>query len=292
MTSLLLALSGAALYGVSDFLGGLASRRTSPWAVAMVSAFAAAVLVLLASFFVEGSPDATSLWWAALAGVGNGFGTSFLYRGLSSGRMGVVAPISAVGAAVVPVAAGLAGGERPGLVVWLGILMALPGIWFVSREPRVTEAPSRGGVGDGVLAGLGFGTLFAALGQIPESAGLLPLAFNQVVAGVVIVAVALALRVEWLPRERTALIGAVVRGPGRGRDRRLPDRHPAGRADHHRRAGLALPGVHDPARGLGAARAHPPGPGARPGPVRPRGGSRSRRLSIGGSRFCPGRRRV
>jgi uncharacterized membrane protein len=207
VTSLVLALSGAVLYGLSDFLGGLASRRTSPWAVAMVSAFAAAGLVLLAALFVDGSPGATSLWWATLAGVGNGFGTSFLYRGLSSGRMGVVAPISAVGAAVVPVAAGLAGGERPGLVVWLGILMALPGIWFVSREPHLADAPARGGVGDGVLAGLGFGTLFASLGQIPESAGLLPLAFNQVVAGVVIVAVALVLRVEWVPRERAALMG-------------------------------------------------------------------------------------
>jgi drug/metabolite transporter (DMT)-like permease len=205
--SVVLALAGAVLYGLSDFLGGLASRRTSPWAVAMVSAFAAAVLVLVASFFADGSPDASSLWWAALAGVGNGFGTSFLYRGLSTGRMGVVAPISAVGAAVVPVAAGLVGGERPGAVVWIGILMALPGIWFVSREPDVADSPVTGGVGDGVLAGLGFGTLFAALGQIPESAGLLPLAFNQVVAGMVIIAVALVLRVDWLPRERAALVG-------------------------------------------------------------------------------------
>ncbi len=205
--SVLLALSGAVLYGLSDFLGGLASRRTSPWAVAMVSAFAAAVLVLVASIFADGSPDATSLWWAVLAGVGNGFGTSFLYRGLSTGRMGVVAPISAVGAAVVPVAAGLIGGERPGAVVWVGILLALPGIWFVSREPDLADNPVRGGVGDGVLAGLGFGTLFAALGQIPESAGLLPLALNQVVAGVVIVAVALVLRTDWLPRERAALVG-------------------------------------------------------------------------------------
>ena len=121
-------------------------------------------------------------------GVGNGFGTAFLYRGLSSGRMGVVAPISAVGAAVVPVAAGLVGGERPGAVVWLGIAAAMPGIWLVSREPAGSESPVAGGVMDGVLAGLGFGTLFAALGQVPDSAGLLPLAFNQVVAGVVIIA--------------------------------------------------------------------------------------------------------
>lgn len=205
--SLILALLGAVLYGVSDFLGGLTSRRTSPWAVAMVAAFAGAALVLLASLVTDGSPDATSLSWAALAGVGNGFGTSFLYRGLSTGRMGVVAPISAVGAAVVPVAAGLVGGERPSAVVWAGILVALPGIWFVSREPDLAQRPARGGVGDGVLAGLGFGTLFASLGQIPDSAGLLPLAFNQVIAGLVIIAVALVLRVDWLPRERASLVG-------------------------------------------------------------------------------------
>jgi drug/metabolite transporter (DMT)-like permease len=205
--SLVLALSGAVFYGCSDFLGGLASRRTSPWAVAMVAAFSGAVLVLLASVFVDGSPDAASLGWGLVAGVGNGFGTAFLYRGLSSGRMGVVAPISAVGAAVVPVAAGLVGGERPGAVVWAGIAIALPGIWLVSREPGVIGAPAPGGVGDGVLAGLGFGSLFAALGQIPESAGLLPLAFNQVVAGVVIIAVASVLRVSWLPRERAASAG-------------------------------------------------------------------------------------
>jgi uncharacterized membrane protein len=205
--SLVLALSGAVFYGLSDFLGGLASRRTSPWAVALAASFSAAGLVLLASVFVDGVPGASGLGWGAVAGVGNGFGTAFLYRGLSSGRMGVVAPISAVGAAVVPVAAGLIGGERPGPVVWVGILVALPGIWLVSREPDLAGSPASGGVADGVLAGLGFGTLFAALGQVPESAGLLPLALNQVVAGVVIIAVALALRVTWLPRDRPALVG-------------------------------------------------------------------------------------
>lgn len=205
--SLVLALSGAVFYGLSDFLGGLASRRTSPWAVALAASFSAAGLVLLASVFVDGAPGASGLAWGAVAGVGNGFGTAFLYRGLSSGRMGVVAPISAVGAAVVPVAAGLIGGERPGPVVWVGILVALPGIWLVSREPDLVGSPVSGGVADGVLAGLGFGTLFAALGQVPESAGLLPLALNQVVAGVVIIAVAQALRVTWLPRDRPALVG-------------------------------------------------------------------------------------
>jgi drug/metabolite transporter (DMT)-like permease len=207
--SVLLALVGAVCYGLSDFVGGLASRRTSPWAVALVSSVTGAAIVLVVALLVEGSPDAAALGWGALAGLGNGFGTAFLYRGLSSGRMGVVAPISAVGAAVVPVVAGLLGGERPGAVVWLGIAAAMPGIWFVSREPDLADRPVRGGVGvgDGILAGLGFGLLFAALGQVPDTAGLLPLALNQAVAAGVVVAVALTLRVPWLPRERTALAG-------------------------------------------------------------------------------------
>jgi drug/metabolite transporter (DMT)-like permease len=145
-----------------------------------------------------------------VAGLGNGFGTAFLYRGLSSGRMGVVAPVSGVGAALVPVVVGVLTGERPEVLVWLGILVAVPGIWLVSREPTSAAAGGLGsGLTDGVLAGLGFGTLFVALAQIPEEAGFLPLALNQVVAGLAIVAVATALRSPWVPREPAALAGVV-----------------------------------------------------------------------------------
>ncbi len=170
------------------------------------------------SLVTDGSPTSTDLWWCVAGGVGNGFGTAFLYRGLSSGRMGVVAPISGVGAVLVPVAVGLATGERPPLLVWVGVLAALPGIWLVSRAPAAEEVsgavPSRSGVLDGVLAGLGFGSLFAALAQIPEEAGFLPLALNQLVAAVVIILVAVALRQEWVPRERVALLGVVSGGLG------------------------------------------------------------------------------
>jgi drug/metabolite transporter (DMT)-like permease len=125
----------------------------------------------------------------------------------------VVAPVSGVGATLVPVAVGLVTGERPSGLVWLGILAALPGIWLVAREPVdedvAGDRPAGSGVLDGVLAGLGFGALFAALAQIPESAGFLPLALNQLVAGLVIVLMATALRVAWLPRERAAGLGAI-----------------------------------------------------------------------------------
>lgn len=207
--TILLSLLAAGSYGLGDFNGGICSKRGGPWAVSLLAQLGGTVLVLTVTLVHGGSPTLADLGWAVVAGLGNGIGTAFLYRGLSSGRMGVVAPISGVGAVLVPVAAALVGGERPGSQVWLGILVALPAIWLVSREPDGDRAPAAAGSGlaDGVLAGLGFGSLFAALAQVSEQAGWLPLAVNQLVGGVVIVAVALVLRQDWVPRNRYALGG-------------------------------------------------------------------------------------
>lgn len=208
--TVLLALAGAVAYGCSDFVGGLVSRRTTAWAVALVATVTGFVFALGAALVVSGEPTRADLLWGAAAGVGNGVGTGFLYRGLSAGRMGVVAPLSGVGAALVPVAVGVGTGERPSMMVWAGIVAALPGIWLVASEPPpaaddVPAAEREGlaaGVMDGVLAGIGFGGLFAALGQVSESAGWLPLAVNQGVGVVAIVVLASLLRAPWVPRGR------------------------------------------------------------------------------------------
>jgi uncharacterized membrane protein len=214
--AVLLALVSALAYGLSDFLGGVFSRRTSAWAVAVVAQTSSALCTTLVALQVQGSPAGADLRWAVLAGVGSGVGTGFLYRGFAAGRMGVVAPVSAVGAALVPVLAGTAGGERLSLLVWLGIAAALPGIWLVSSVPDAGAAASRGplaeGLLDGVLAGLGFGLLFAALGQVPDTAGLWPLALCQAVSVPAVVLLATALRARWVPRDRAARL-AVLAGP-------------------------------------------------------------------------------
>ena len=214
MIAVALALVSATAYGLSDFIGGVLSKRASPWSVAFVGQLAGAVIVLGLTAATTGSPTTDDLLWAVVAGVGNGLGTAFLYRGFAAGRMGVVAPVSGVGAALVPVAVGLLGGERPGTLVWLGILAALPGIWLVAREPGPRDgaepAPTAAGVTDGVVAGLGFGSLFAALAQIPDAAGFLPLAVNQLVAAVVVVVAATVVRSSWVPRSRSAAAGAVT----------------------------------------------------------------------------------
>jgi len=208
--AVLLASLAAIAYGLSDFLGGLVSRRTSGWAVAVLGQIASTICTAGVALFRDGDPTGVDFAWGALAGIGGGLGTGFLYRGLATGRMGVVAPVSAVGAAVVPVVAGAAGGERPALLVWLGILAALPGVWLVSTEPAGEAGSIAAGLVDGVLAGLGFGLLFAAVGQVPDGSGMWPLTLAQGVSALAAVAMATALGAPWVPRERVAAWAVLV----------------------------------------------------------------------------------
>lgn len=215
--AVVLALCSALAYGLSDFIGGLVSRRTSAWSVAVVAQISAALCTAAVALFLPGDPVAADFAWGAVAGVASGVGAGFLYRGLASGRMSVVAPVSAVGAALVPVAVGVLTGERPSMIVWLGVLVALPAIWLVSGaagEAAEDEGhvPASSGLLDGTLAGLGFGLLFAALGQIPDSAGLWPLTTTQLVAIPSSITLATILGASWLPRDRAAW-WALLAGP-------------------------------------------------------------------------------
>ena len=197
---ILLALSSALAYGTADFLGGVGSRRYSSWAVVLVGQTVGALVMLTAGMMLPGSPAPLDFAWALLAGIGSATGSIFLYRGLARGRMGLVAPISAVGAAVLPVLVGLALGERPSWLVWVGVLIALPGIWLVSRETTSDRpAGTRGALVDGAIAGVGFGILFIALAQISDGAGLLPLAANQLSGAILTILAATSLGQPWRP---------------------------------------------------------------------------------------------
>lgn len=207
--AVLLSLLAALAYGLSDFVGGVAARRTSAWPVAFVGNAAALVGAIALALVLPGDPTRADLGWGALAGIGTGIGGAFLYRGLAAGRMGVVAPVSAVGAALLPVVVGVAAGERPALLVWLGIAAAVPGIWLVSRESGGT-GDLAAGVLDGVLAGVGFGLLFAAMGQVPEEAGFWPLAVAQAVGTVSVAVTASLLGGRWVPYDRSQAWGVVV----------------------------------------------------------------------------------
>ncbi|PRX99092.1 DMT family transporter [Allonocardiopsis opalescens] len=197
-----LALLAAVGYGAADFVGGAGARRAPTMSIVFIGQLTGAAAMVIVGLASPGTPTPADFGWALLAGLGSAAGSIFLLRGLSRGRMALVAPTSAVSAAVLPVLAGLAGGERPVALVWIGLVLALPGIWLVSRQVPDGAGPSSGGRGaftDGLLGGLGFGVLFVALGQIPESAGTLPLAVNQLTGALVTIAVATVLRQTWRP---------------------------------------------------------------------------------------------
>ena len=209
------ALVSAMLYGVSDFAGGLAARRTSVWPVGLLACSGAAVGSVVIAVLEPGNPTTSDIAWGLLAGLGSGSGTAFLYRGLASGRMGVVAPVSAVGAVLLPLLVGVLAGERPAAIAWAGIVVALPAIWLVSRDegPVDGSADRSGGRGagllDGILAGVGFGLLFAALGQVPDGAGYWPLVANQGMSVVSLALVAVVLGGDVVPRRRAQVWGLV-----------------------------------------------------------------------------------
>jgi drug/metabolite transporter (DMT)-like permease len=212
VTAILLALLSASAYGTSDFVGGVVSRRTSAWAVAFVVQGASALTFLVTAPWIASAASGEDLLWGLAAGAGSGVGISFLFRGFAAGRMSVVAPLSAVGAAVLPATAGFAFGERLGSLVVLGLLVALPGIWLVSRGEVAPGEHGTGprsavdrGVLDGILAGVGFAGTFVGLDQVSAGAGLWPLFAMQGASTAAVVVLALLFGVRVLPLPRAAL---------------------------------------------------------------------------------------
>ncbi|MFT4289475.1 EamA family transporter [Nocardioides sp.] len=210
--AVLLALLSAIAYGTSDFIGGLVSARISPWASAFASQCGGTAAILVLALADPVWPAVADLGWGALSGAGTGLGMVFLYRGLSCGRMGVVAPVSGLTSALLPAIVGVATGERPSAVAWLGVLLALPSTYLVARTPPAAEAGpgagSRDGVLDGFLAGCGFGGGFAAIAQADTDSGHLPLGLGLGVGAVLVALAAVLVRQDWLPRQRVALVSA------------------------------------------------------------------------------------
>lgn len=184
-----IALCSAIAFGLNHFWGGLLSRRRDPWAVALIGQGGGLVAVALAAMLLGGAPRPVDLAWGLLSGLGSGLGVAMLYRGMSRGSMSVVVPISDVGAVAIPVLIGVAAlGERPGLLAWFGIALALPALWAVSRAGPAAGGRA-GGTDDGVLAGVGFAVQFLAVAQVEPAAGIWPVLAARVASILILGAV-------------------------------------------------------------------------------------------------------
>ena len=130
-----LALLASLCYGVSNFVGPALTRDLPVYPVLIagqVVAFCVSAIVVLAT--LAPVPDAGAVGAAALAGVGNALGLISFYRAAAIGALSIVAPIGSLGA-VVPVLAGVAGGESLGPVKLTGIVLALAGVVLAARRP-------------------------------------------------------------------------------------------------------------------------------------------------------------
>jgi len=190
-----LALLSAFAYGAADFLGGLATHRSNATAVVIVSQAAGLALLAAVIFFLPGSlPQARDLAWGGIAGLAGGGGVALLYRALAIGPMSIVAPLTAVCAALIPVAVGVALGERLTPATMVAIAMALVAIVLVGQEPRRGTATTvrwdglRIALGSGVLIGI----FLVALARASPASGLWPLIPARVTSTGMFVAIALA----------------------------------------------------------------------------------------------------
>jgi drug/metabolite transporter (DMT)-like permease len=172
MLGIALGLASSVAWGISDFLGGLQSRRISALSVLLVSQPVGLVLALAVALTAGG--DALGARETAIA-VGAGAAVvvalGAFYRAMALGSISVVATIGALGV-LVPVVAGIAQGDRPAALQAFGAVAGICGVVLVAREPDPEwRAAGRASVGLAAVAALGFGTfllgLDAASGEQP-----------------------------------------------------------------------------------------------------------------------------
>jgi drug/metabolite transporter (DMT)-like permease len=196
MATIVFALLSATLYGSADFLGGLATRRSSVMPVMIFSQLAGLIILLLGLPFLPSAiASPADFAWGALAGGALGMGLMLLYQGLATGKMSVVAPVTAVLAVVVSAVAGIVLGDRLSMGAFLGVVLAIGAITLISQDGAQKATKKRGlGIAQGLAAALSAGVLigvfFAALKQSSPTSGLLPIVSARLAALVVLGAVA------------------------------------------------------------------------------------------------------
>jgi drug/metabolite transporter (DMT)-like permease len=192
--AVVLALGSAVAYGTADFLGGLASRRAPVFGVVALAQVAGLAGLLALLPWLGGPAGLADLAWGAAAGLAGAAGLLLFFRTLARGVMSVVAPITGVTGAAVPVLVGLLGGERIGLWAAVGIAVALVAVVLVSAEGGLRAL---GAIRPAILvpalgAGIGLGLAFVLLDRTAEESGLTPLVAARLASAGLVVVLALA----------------------------------------------------------------------------------------------------
>jgi drug/metabolite transporter (DMT)-like permease len=214
-----IALSSGLVWGVGDFAGGKATQRAAALPVVWLSKLVS--LPLLAIYLVATNVPVSpiGLAWGGLAGVAGVIGLVLFYRALSAGAMTVVAPVTGVTSAAIPVVVGLLAGERPSGLRLVGVACALLAIALVSISPH--PSGTRRGVtwrlvAAALGAGIGFALFFILIAlagdAVGGSSGLWPIAGSQLSALIIGGLLLLMTRPAPWPRQ-AGLRWTMVAGP-------------------------------------------------------------------------------
>ncbi|MBB5917745.1 putative membrane protein [Nocardia transvalensis] len=208
----MLALASAVLYGLSDYVGGIASRRIHFAVTAILGQVVGLVVaVVLAAANGSGVPRVADLGWGALSGMGTALGMAALFRGLGRGTMSTVVPTSTLTGMGLPVLFGVVvEGQRPTLAAGIGIVAALPALWLVARTPDGASTASRAAVLDGLVAGVGIAIQYLALAHAAPVSGFWPVAAGRVAAVCALVPLVLWVRAVWVAEFRPICLAALA----------------------------------------------------------------------------------
>lgn len=171
MVAAALGFTAALCWGFADFLGGLRTRRLTLATVLLVSQLTglAAIAALVAAADLD-SPSLSDVAPAIAAGGCQLAGIAALYRALATGTMSVISPVSASGAAVIPVIAGIAIGERAAALQYLGMVAAFAGVLLATRAPEAGATRSPQVLGLAAISALGFGGFYVGMNAAVDDA--------------------------------------------------------------------------------------------------------------------------
>jgi uncharacterized membrane protein len=190
-------LASAVAWGAGDYGGGLLSRRAPGLGIVLVSQVVGmAIAAVIAVIKTEPWPGPSDVGWSIVSGIAGVIGISCLYRGLAVGRMGTVAPVTAVLAAALPVLAGILLEGLPSPIVLTGIGLAVVAVVLVSRV-SVGEGRNSEGIGLAITAGVALGTFNITIAHLTAGLVFGPLTIVRGVEALFVIAIIAATRTSW-----------------------------------------------------------------------------------------------
>jgi uncharacterized membrane protein len=209
--AILYGLASAVSWGAGDFCGGVATRRSNAVVVvAIAHVMGGGLLMALALMLGESMPPPSILLLGAAGGFFGGVGVLALYRGLASGRMGVVAPVSAVVTAILPVIVGAFTEGLPSVFQMAGFGIALVAVWLLSGGgPGLSVRTDE--LRWALIAGVGFGLFFIFVDRAVDAAVLWPLVAARAASTILAVGIVL-LRRQAAPVGRGTIAMIVLSG--------------------------------------------------------------------------------